>query len=106
MKPLRFFYRYLLALPAIACVVISGHVKAQGVLQVATKTIEKTISPKVRTLYITAEKADIEMTTWNKSEITIVLELSARHPDKNTAAADLSKVQYIADRNGKDYFLR
>ncbi|MEO6287866.1 MAG: hypothetical protein ABIN80_17670 [Dyadobacter sp.] len=108
MKLLKTFHRYILStLPAIALIATIGPVRAQGVLQVATKTIEKTIgSPTIRTLYITAEKADIEMTTWNKTEITIVLELSARHPDKNTAAADLSKVQYIADRNGKDYFLR
>ncbi|MCE6987974.1 hypothetical protein [Dyadobacter sp. CY323] len=107
MKPLEFIYRYRLTLLVIAWIGIAGQANAQGVLQVATKTIEKTIgSPTVRTLYITAEKADIEMTTWNKAEITIVLELSARHPDKNIAAADLSKVQYIADRNGKDYFLR
>ncbi|WAC14808.1 hypothetical protein [Dyadobacter pollutisoli] len=108
MKPLKIFYRYILStLPALALIATIGQVRAQGVLQVATKTIEKTIgSPAVRTLFITAEKADIEMTTWNKAEITIVLELSARHPDRNTAATDLSKVQYIADRNGKDYFLR
>ncbi|SKC04001.1 hypothetical protein SAMN05660293_03729 [Dyadobacter psychrophilus] len=84
-----------------------GVVKAQGVLQVATKVVEKNIAaPAIRTLHINAEKADIELTTWDKSEISIVMELSARHPDKNTAANDLSKVQYIADRNGKDYFLR
>jgi len=78
---------------------------AQGVLQVATKTIEKNVKA-IRTLHITAEKADIEMITWDKPEISIIMELSARHPEKNTAANDLSKVQYIADRNGKDYFLR
>ncbi len=80
---------------------------AQGKLQVATKRIEKTVSaPTVRTLYISAEKADIEIVTWDNADITVIMELSARHPDRATATQDLSKLQYIADRNGKDYFLR
>lgn len=80
---------------------------AQGKLQVATKRIEKTVSaPTVRTLYISAEKADIEIVTWDNADIAVIMELSARHPDRATATQDLSKVQYIADRNGKDYFLR
>jgi hypothetical protein len=90
-------------------IVSNGLQKAvsQNVLQVATKSIEKTVaSPAIRTLFINAEKADIELIAWDRSEITIVMELSARHPDKATAAADLGKVQYIADRSGKDYFLR
>lgn len=97
----------LFSITIFTLVLVISPAKAQGVLQVATKKIEKTITGSaVRTLYIAAEKADIEMTTWNKSEITIVLELSSRHPDKTTAATDLAKVQYIADRNGKDYYLR
>ena len=80
---------------------------AQGVLQVATKTVEKTMPSKdIRKLYINAEKADIEIVAWDRLEISVVLELSAKHPDKSTATTDLAKVQYIADRTGKDYFLR
>ncbi|MCF2447423.1 hypothetical protein L0657_25945 [Dyadobacter sp. CY345] len=82
-------------------------VKGQGVLQVATKSIEKTVTAHtIRTLFINAEKADIELIAWDKAEILVVMELSARHPDKRTAASDLGKIQYIADRSGKDYFLR
>ena len=81
--------------------------RGQGVLQVATKSIEKTVAAHtIRTLYINAEKADIELIAWDKAEITVVMELSARHPDRRTAASDLGKIQYIADRSGKDYFLR
>lgn len=81
--------------------------QAQATLQVATKKIERTIgAPAIRTLFVNAEKADIEMVTWTRADISIVMELSARHPDRATAAQDLSKMQYIADRNGKDYFLR
>jgi hypothetical protein len=105
---MKIFKILLVKLCAVSMIMLAGSAsQAQGVLQVATKTIEKTIgNPSVRTLYIAAERADIEMTTWEKSDISVVMELSARHPDKSTAVSDLSKVQYIADRNGKDYFLR
>ncbi|QRR02441.1 hypothetical protein [Dyadobacter sandarakinus] len=107
MKPHLSFYKYMLCAVLLPVLSLSGVARAQGVLQVATKTIEKTVrSPAVRMLHITAEKADIEMTTWDKAEITIVLELSARHPEKSMAASDLSKVQYIADGRGRDFFLR
>ena len=108
MKKIRILHKYILLMTAtFAWIAAISPSEAQGVLQVATKKIEKTVSGSaVRTLYIAAEKADIEMTTWNKADITIVLELSSRHPDKTTAANDLAKVQYIADRNGKDYYLR
>lgn len=105
MKPNRYSISPLVAL--LFWTFISGPANAQGTLQVATKKIEKTIgAPAVRTLYISAEKADIEMITWDKADISVVMELSARHPDRATATQDLSKLQYIADRNGKDFFLR
>ncbi len=79
----------------------------QGVLQVATRSIKKTVTANtIRTLFINAEKADIELIAWDRAEIVVVMELSARHPDKRTAATDLGKIKYIADRSGKDYFLR
>lgn len=84
-----------------------SQVLAQGTLQVATKTFEKTVgTPAIRTLHINAEKADIELIAWDKPEISVLLELSSRHPDKVTATTDLGKVQYVADRSGRDYFLR
>jgi hypothetical protein len=105
MKPY-FYLKFLMSCFLLACVA-AGNVLAQSVLQVATKTIEKTVkASSVRTLYISAEKADVEIVTWDKTDISIVMELSARHPDKNTAATDLFKAKYIADRNGKDYFVR
>ncbi|REA58647.1 hypothetical protein DSL64_19980 [Dyadobacter luteus] len=89
------------------CLMQTCYVNAQGVLQVATKTIEKTVRTSgIRTLHINAEKADIELIAWNKQEISVVLELSSKHPDKSVATADLNKTQYLADRSGRDYFLR
>lgn len=92
---------------ALVMLALDRHACAQGTLQVATKTVEKNISSgTVRKLFIIAEKADIEVVTWGKPEIAIVMQLSARHTDRATAAADLLKVQYVAEQNGRDYFLR
>ncbi|HEV7379117.1 MAG TPA: DUF4097 family beta strand repeat-containing protein [Dyadobacter sp.] len=91
----------------LLCLLQTSYLHAQNVLQVATKTIEKTVRTSgIRTLHINAEKADIELIAWNKQEISVVLELSSKHPDKSVATADLNKTQYLADRSGKDYFLR
>ena len=104
-----YFSRKLLSAALFLWFILQSFIPAfaQGTLQVVTKTIEKNIgAPTVRTLYIAAEKADIELIAWEKSEISVVLELSSRHPDRATAVTDLSKLQYIADRSGKDFFLR
>lgn len=102
---------YLHALPFLtlmSCLIILPDLAlAQTTLQVASKTIEKTIgSPAIHTLHINAEKGDIEIVSWQKPEISITLQLSARHTERATAASDLSKVKFVAERNGKDYFLR
>ncbi|GAA4413991.1 hypothetical protein GCM10023187_42900 [Nibrella viscosa] len=82
-------------------------VQAQAVVQVATRTVERSVDAAgIRTLHIVAEKADIELAVWDKATIAVKLELSARHPDKTTATNDLAKVQYVADRSGRDFFLR
>jgi DUF4097 and DUF4098 domain-containing protein YvlB len=62
--------------------------------------------PAINTLYINAEKGDIDIVSWEKPELYITLQLSARHTERATAASDLSKVKYITKRQGKDYFLR
>jgi hypothetical protein len=89
------------------CTLVTMQVRGQGTLQVATRTIEKTVAASsVRTLHINAEKADIEVTTWDKPEISIIMQFSARHPERSVAARDLAKIEYLAERNGRDFFLR
>ena len=103
------FYNHLIIRTLLLFILLNGFysIQAQDVLQVATKTLEKTIgAPAIRTLHINAEKADIELVAWDKSEISIVLKLSSRHSDRTIATTDLAKFLYIADRSGKDYFLR
>jgi len=91
----------------ICTLILSDLASAQTTLQVASKTIEKTIGlPAIQVLHIHAEKGDVEIVTWEKPEISVTLQLSARHTIRTTAAGDLSKVRYVAERSGKDYFLR
>ncbi|GAB2763577.1 hypothetical protein GCM10027275_00750 [Rhabdobacter roseus] len=81
--------------------------RAQVTLQVASRTIERAVPAQgIRTLHLNAEKADIEVVAWDKAEINVTLELSARHPDRSVATTDLAKMQYLAERQGRDYFLR
>jgi hypothetical protein len=84
---------------------LSLNLSAQTTLQVLTKNIEKTFenAPNVQ---IEAEKADIEIMTWDKPEIKVSLELIAKHPDRKTAAADLDMMKYVADKIGKGVFIR
>jgi Putative adhesin len=78
---------------------------AQTTLQVVTKSVEKTFTD-APTLQIEAEKADIELITWEKSEIKVSIELVAKHPDRKVATADLEMMKYVADKIGKGVFLR
>ncbi len=85
----------------------NGVSNAQGTLHVASKSFNTMVAtPTIKVLHINAEKADIELIAWDRAEISVAMELSARHPDKATATKDLGKLQYLADRSGKDYYLR
>lgn len=88
-------------------VLVAGQTcNAQATLQVASKTFNTVVNGPVRELHINAEKADIELIAWDKPEISVSMELSARHPDKAMATKDLGKLQYLADKSGRDYYLR
>jgi Putative adhesin len=78
---------------------------AQTTLQVVTKSIEKTFSGS-SVLNIEAEKADIEILTWEKSEIKVTIDLIAKHPDRKTASSDLEMLKYVADKTSREVFLR
>lgn len=78
---------------------------AQTTLQVVTKSIEKTFSGS-SVLNIEAEKADIEILTWEKPEIKVTIDLIAKHPDRKTASSDLEMLKYVADKTSREVFLR
>ncbi|GAB3512343.1 hypothetical protein GCM10027442_23440 [Emticicia fontis] len=79
--------------------------KAQTTLQVVTKSIEKTF-PSMLTIIVEAEKADVELITWEKDEIQAKIDLIAKHPDRNIAKNDLEAMKYIVDRTSDKILLR
>ncbi len=73
-------------------------VGAQTTLQVVTKTIEKNFTYREGiNLNIKGEKAVVEVRSWEKDEIKVVLDLIARHPEKKQAEIDLEKLEYYLD---------
>jgi hypothetical protein len=80
---------------------------AQKTIQIATKTIEKTISAeKLKRLNVVGEKATIEINTWDKKEISYTIELKAEHPDAKKATADLENVKLITEKIQEGFYFR
>ncbi|MBA4853124.1 DUF4097 family beta strand repeat-containing protein [Emticicia sp. BO119] len=103
MKKIR-TYIHLLK-PLLIGLFLLQQAKAQTTLQVVTKSIEKTFSITPN-LVVEAEKADIELITWEKDKIQARIELIAKHPDRNVAKNDLEMLKYIADKMSDKILLR
>ncbi|MBK9012651.1 MAG: hypothetical protein IPM82_00365 [Saprospiraceae bacterium] len=59
--------------------------QGQTTLQVVTKVMENTFPYKNGTeVNIEGEKAEIKVETWNRSEVKVLVELIAKHTDKNS----------------------
>lgn len=78
---------------------------SQTTLQVAAKSVEKTFEAS-ETLKIEAQKADIEIVTWNNNSVKVSLELIAKHPDRKTASTDLELMKYVMEKIGNSILLR
>jgi hypothetical protein len=101
MKKFKFIYAFLL------CFALSSGLVAQTLLQVATKTIEKTMTyKKGYDITIDGEKADVIVQTGNNVAIKIEVELSAKHPDVNIAKRDLEAIKFVAEEIGKKIYVR
>ena len=86
----------------------SSLLSGQGAdLHVITKRLEKTFAYKAGyEVNIEGEKAEVSIGTWDKAEISVRMELIARHPDKATAEADLEKMKFLAERVRNKIYLR
>jgi hypothetical protein len=83
------------------------HFSAAQTLHVVTKTVERTFEYKPSEIVqLYAERSDVEISTWARNEVKIVVELSARHPDRATAQKDLEVLRYVAEKSGKTIALR
>ncbi len=91
---------------AVAGLLIGGRVSAQT-LQVAQKTIHKTLSSAgISKIVIGSEKADISVQAWPKAEIKVTIELSASHSERSVTLQDLEKVELVANKERKIFYLR
>lgn len=91
---------FLLLLPAM----IHGQTT---IWQVVTKKIEKTFPYRAGyEVNVEGQKAEIKVETWDKPEIYIQLELTAKHPEKEVAERDLEKMKYLAERVQRKIYAR
>jgi hypothetical protein len=101
MKNLKTFYTIVL------CLSCSVWLNAQTTLQVATKSIEKTMTyKKGYDITIDGEKADVVVQTGSNISIKIEVELSSKHPNMETAKHDLEAIKFVAEEIGKKIYVR
>lgn len=80
---------------------------SQTMLQVVTKTIEKTFPYKNGyELNIEGEKAEIMVRTWEREEVRVLLEIIAKHPDREIAKSDIDKMSYSTEQHGNKIYFR
>lgn len=87
----------------------SGPLAAQAgkQLHVITKRLDKSFAFKTGyEVNIEGEKAEVVIETWEKPEISVRMELIARHPEKAVAEADLEKMKFMAERVRNKIYLR
>lgn len=79
----------------------------QTSVKVVTKKIEKTFNYRSGIeVNIEGEKAEVNIETWDKANIQVVLEIIAKHPEQQVAEKDLERVRYLADRVKNKIYLR
>lgn len=80
---------------------------AQVKVQVITKKIEKQFAyQEGYELNIEGEKAQVFIESWDKDQVAITLEITAKHPDKTVAEKDLDAMEYLAQRVKNKIYLR
>jgi hypothetical protein len=79
----------------------------QTTFQVVTKTITKSFPYKEGAEFnIEGERAEIQVETWSKNEVKVVLELVSKHTSRKTAEADLAKMKYSSAQHGNKIYFR
>ncbi len=85
----------------------SHNAPAQGKIQVLTKTITREIAwEKDDAIMVQGEKASIEINTWSRQEVKIVMKLISRALDKKVAETELEYQRYILQKNKDGIFIK
>lgn len=101
--------RHILWPLATALLLLGPGLQAQNqvVVQVVTKTIEKTFAYQDGyEVNVEGEKAEIFVETSPRREVRVRMELSAKHPNLATAEADLQSIQFVTERLKNKIYLR
>ncbi len=79
----------------------------QSTLQLITKKVEKDfVYKKDYELNLEGEKADVQVESWEKDQISVRIEFSAQHPTKAIAQRDLEYIHYQTERVKNKIYLR
>ena len=79
----------------------------QEVVQVVTKTVERQFDYREGyEVKVEGQKAEIFVETWARPEISVRLEIEAKHPDLETAEAELASVNFVAEGLKNKIYLR
>jgi len=100
---------HMLRLTAIIMLtgLVVSPVTGQKLYQIVTKKIEKTFNYRDGyEVNIEGEKADVVIETWERAEVRVIIELTARHPERKTAEADLEAVRYQAEKVKNRIYIR
>ncbi|MCY7328372.1 MAG: DUF4097 domain-containing protein [Saprospiraceae bacterium] len=87
----------------------AGGMAAQSTLQVVTKTVQKSIAWKSGyTVEINCEKAeiDVEAVSAGNNTVTVKADLTARHPQLDSAKYDLAAWKFVTSTVGKKIYIR
>jgi len=86
---------------------VSSGLTAQTTYQMVTKKVERSFSYRDGyEVNIEGEKAEVVIETWNRNEVQVIIELSAKHPDQRRAETDLKAMQYQSERVKNQIYIR
>ncbi len=88
---------------------LAGGLAAQATLQVVTKTVQKTLAWKAGySVEIICEKAEVEVEPLpaGNNKVLVKAEMSARHPQLDSAKYDLEAWKFVTSTVGKKIYIR
>ncbi len=86
---------------------MGGAVAAQTALQVVSRNIQQSTAWKPgMELIVNGEKAEVTVVPTDSTRVFVTAELSARHPNADTAQADAAKWQFTVQTVGKKIYIR
>ncbi len=99
--------RILIVALAVLNILLPALLRAQPTVQVATKTIEQTYAYKAGyEVAVEGEKAEIFVETWAKPQVSVRVELTAKHGSLDMAKRDLDDLVFVAEQVKNKIYLR